>query len=160
MGYIMDLRKELKNEKRALMMPAAGVFIFDKEGRVLLQKRTDNLKWGIPGGAMEPRETFEETATREAFEEINLKVKNLELFNIYSGMDLHYTYPNGHEVYIQTCIYKCYDYDGELKLDPVETKDARFFFINEIPEMDQINQPDRVVIKNLIKRTNRNTKNT
>lgn len=155
MGYIMDLRNELKNEKRALMMPAAGVFIFDKDGRVLLQQRTDNLKWGIPGGSMELGETFEETATREAFEEVNLKVKNLEFFNVYSGKELHYIYPNGHEVYIQTCIYKCYDYEGKLKPDPVETKDAKFFCVDKISSMmDEINQPDRVAIKDLIKNIN------
>ncbi|MGL4655166.1 MAG: NUDIX hydrolase [Sarcina sp.] len=153
MGYIIDLRKELKDEKRPLIMPAAGVLIFNKEGKVLLQQRTDNLKWGLPGGSMEVGETFEETATREAFEEVNLKVENLELFNVYSGEDLHYIYPNGHEVYIATCVYMCKEtYKGELKMDPEETKDAKFFNKDELPDIKEINPPDRVVIKDLLKR--------
>ena len=153
MGYIMDLRKELKNEKRALMMPAAGVLIFNNEGKVLLQQRTDNLKWGVPGGSMELGETFEQTATREAFEEVNLRVADLELFNVYSGEDLHYTYPNGHEVYIVTCVYICKNtYMGEIKMDIEETKDAKFFSRDELPSIEEINPPDRVVIKDLLER--------
>ena len=153
MGYIMDLRKELKNEKRALMMPAAGVLIFNNEGKVLLQQRTDNLKWGVPGGSMELGETFEQTAIREAFEEVNLMVADLELFNVYSGEDLHYTYPNGHEVYIVTCVYICKNtYMGEIKMDIEETKDAKFFSLDELPSIEEINPPDRVVIKDLLER--------
>lgn len=153
MGYIMDLRKELKNEKRALMMPAAGVLIFNNEGKVLLQQRTDNLKWGLPGGSMELGETFEQTAIREAFEEVNLMVADLELFNVYSGEDLHYTYPNGHEVYIVTCVYICKNtYMGEIKMDIEETKDAKFFSLDELPSIEEINPPDRVVIKDLLER--------
>ena len=153
MGYIMDLRKELKNEKRALMMPAAGVLIFNNEGKVLLQQRTDNLKWGVPGGSMELGETFEQTAIREAFEEVNLMVADLELFNVYSGEDLHYTYPNGHEVYIVTCVYICKNtYMGEIKMDIEETKDAKFFSRDELPSIEEINPPDRVVIKDLLER--------
>lgn len=152
MGYIMDLRKELKNPHRVLMMPAAGVLIFNNEGKVLLQQRTDNLKWGVPGGSMEPGESFEETATREAFEEVNLKVKNLKIFNIYSGENLHYIYPNGDEVYIQTCVFESDEFDGELKFDPEETKDAVFYSLEDIPEMSEINPPDRIVISDLLKR--------
>lgn len=153
MGYIMDLRKELKDEKKALIMPAAGVLIFNNKGEVLLQQRTDNKKWGIPGGSMELGESFEETARREVFEEVNLKVNKLEIFNIYSGEDLHYIYPNGHEVYIASCMYICKnDYTGELKLDPVETKDAKFYSLSTLPEVKELNIPDRVVIRDLIER--------
>ena len=153
MGYILELRKELKNEKRPLIMPAAGVLIFNAEGKVLLQQRTDNSKWGLPGGSMEVGETFEETATREAFEEVGLTVTDLEVFNVYSGEDLHYVYPNGHEVYIATCVYICKNtYTGELRMDPEETKDAKFYSESELPEIREINPPDRVVIRDLLKR--------
>lgn len=150
MGYILDLRKELKNEKRALMMPAAAVLIFNKEGKVLLQQRVDNKKWGLPGGSMEMGETFEDTAKREVFEEVNLKVENLELFNVYSGEDLHYIYPNGHEVYIATAVYICREFSGELKLDKEETLDAVFYSKDNLPKIEDINPPDRIVIRELI----------
>lgn len=153
MGYIMDLRKELKDEKRPLIMPAAGILVINEKGEVLLQQRTDNGKWGLPGGSMEVGETFEQTARREVKEEVNLEVGEIELFNVYSGEDLHYTYPNGHEVYIATCVYICKnDYTGEIKMDIEETKDAKFFSKGNMPIIEEINSPDRVVIRDLQKR--------
>lgn len=38
MGYIMDLRKELPNPHRPLIMCSAGIIIIDKKGRVLYKK--------------------------------------------------------------------------------------------------------------------------
>ena len=151
MGYIMDLRKELKNENRPLMMPAAGVLVISGEGKVLLQQRTDNKMWGIPGGSMELGETFEETARREVFEEVNLTVNKIEVFNVYSGENLHYIYPNGHEVYITSCMYICKnDFSGELILDAVETKDAKFYGLKDLPNDELLNIPDKVVINDLV----------
>lgn len=133
-------------------MPAAGVLIFNEKNEVLLQQRTDNKKWGLPGGSMELGETFEETARREALEEVNLKVEKLEVFNVYSGEDLHYIYPNGHEVYITTCIYICRNsFTGDIKMDEEETLDAIFYPIDKLPVIEEINPPDIIVIKDLKK---------
>lgn len=146
MGYIINLRKELKNSNRPLIMTSAGVLIFDEDNKLILQRRSDNKMWGIPGGSMEPGETFEEVAIREAHEEINLKVKNLKLFDVFSGEQCHYTYPNGDEIYNASVIYICNEYEGEVKGDSVETIDVQSFSKNELPPMDKINPPDRIVI--------------
>ncbi len=47
MGYIMDLRKELPNPHRPLIMCSAGIIIIEK-GKSIITKRTDNNKWGLP----------------------------------------------------------------------------------------------------------------
>ena len=44
MGYIMDLRKIVGH--RTLLQVGASVIVEDEQGRVLLQKRTDNHCWG------------------------------------------------------------------------------------------------------------------
>ena len=49
MGYIINLRKELKNSHRPLIMTSAGVLIFDENNKLILQRRSDNKMWGIPG---------------------------------------------------------------------------------------------------------------
>lgn len=149
MGYILDLRKELKNEKRPLIMTSAGVLIFNDENKVMLQKRSDNSKWGLPGGSMEIGETFEEVAIREAYEEVNLKVRNLKLFDVFSGMECHYVYPNGDEIYNASTIYICREFEGEINFDSDETIEAKFFSKLELPNMEDINPPDRIVIKRI-----------
>ncbi|MGL5616318.1 MAG: NUDIX hydrolase [Sarcina sp.] len=152
MGYILKLRKELKNGRRPIIMTSAGVLIFNAENKLLLQQRTDNGKWGIPGGSMELGETFKETAEREALEEVNLKVKNLELFDVFSGEECHYIYPNGDEIYNASTIFITKSFEGKINLDSTETLSAKFFSKNQLPTMEDINPPDRVVIREVKER--------
>ena len=63
MGYIMDLRKIVGH--RTLLQVGASVIVEDEQGRVLLQKRTDNHCWGYPGGSTELDERVEDAAARE-----------------------------------------------------------------------------------------------
>lgn len=152
MGYIMDLRKELPNPHRPLIMCSAGVIIIDNLGRILLQLRTDNNKWGLPGGSLELGESFQEAAIREAYEEVGLKVKSLELFNVYSGECCYNKYPNGDEIYNASSIFVTAEYEGDVVLDDEESANAIFFYKHEIPSLENINPPDRVVIKDIIEK--------
>jgi len=68
--YIQYLRNFVGINK--VIMVASGVFIIDSEDRVLLQLRSDNNRWGHPGGFMELGEKVADTARREAFEETGL----------------------------------------------------------------------------------------
>lgn len=142
-NYIMDMRKHVGHEP--LIMCAAAVLIYNDKGEVLLQQRTDNLCWGLFGGALELGESLEEAAKREVYEEIGLTVDNLKLLNVFSGEPTHYIYPNKDEVYIVSAVYTTSNYKGDMVIDPKETKQARFFALNEIPK--DINPPDRPVIE-------------
>lgn len=152
MGYIKDLRRELKNPNRPLIMCSAGVIIIDKKGRILLQKRTDNKKWGLPGGSLELKESFEEAALRELYEEVGLKAYNLKLFNIYSGKECYNKYPNGDEIYNASAIFVSNNYKGDIVLDEEESEDAAFFYKEDIPKLDNINPPDRIVVKDILEK--------
>lgn len=56
----------------------ASIFVINPENRkILLVKHRDFKKWVQPGGHLEYNETPEEAATREVFEETNIKVKLL-----------------------------------------------------------------------------------
>ncbi len=50
----------------------AGLCVLDDAGRLLLQRRGDNGRWGLPGGAAEPFETPETAALRELREETGI----------------------------------------------------------------------------------------
>ncbi|OWR32330.1 DNA mismatch repair protein MutT [Saccharibacillus sp. O23] len=75
-----------------------GAIIRDGQGRILLQKRSDYGDWGLPGGGMEAGETIEQTMIREVKEETGLEINHYELYSIYSGPRMNYTYPDGNEV--------------------------------------------------------------
>lgn len=61
--YVSQIRKLVG--ARPLILCSAGVVLLDRMNRVLLQHRTDNSMWGIPGGALEPGERLEDAAVRE-----------------------------------------------------------------------------------------------
>ncbi|WP_066504217.1 NUDIX hydrolase [Abyssisolibacter fermentans] len=146
--YIGDLRKLVGT--RPIIMCGANVILINKEGAILLHHRTDRDWWGLPGGAMELGESLEETAKREVKEEVNLECHKLMLLNVFSGKELYYKYPDGNEVYNVTATYVCKDYRGDIKVDMVEGRDAKFFAIDEIPE--NLSDPIRVCLDEFIDR--------
>ncbi|MFD1676392.1 NUDIX hydrolase [Alicyclobacillus fodiniaquatilis] len=153
-GYIMDLRKEIG--PRPIIMTGAGVIVVDEVGRILLQHRSDNECWGIPGGSMELGESFEETARREVLEETGLVVGDLHLFYLSSGRQNFYEYPNGDQIYLAGVVYTTTDYCGELRTDRDESLAVAWFHPEEMPA--RINPLDKPAIESyleLAKRMNR-----
>lgn len=75
-----------------------GAIIRDQQNRILLQRRSDFGDWGLPGGGMDAGESIEETMIREVYEETGLKIKEYNLYTVYSGPRMKYRYPDGNEV--------------------------------------------------------------
>ena len=143
MGYILDLRKFVGH--RPLIQVGASVIAEDPLGRVLLQLRADNHCWGYCGGSIEIDERVEDAAARELYEETGLVAKELELFGVWSGPELHYVYPNGDEVSNIDIVFLCREYSGELKPQRSEVEELRFFSVDEIPE--NLSPPIRPVLE-------------
>lgn len=129
--YISDIRKKIGHDR--LLVAGTGIFVY-KDGKVLLQKRRDNLSWAIHGGCVEIGEAVEDAAKRELWEETGLIANTLELFGVFSGEDMMYTYPNGDQVYVVSTIYICRDFSGEPKLETDETVGLEWFDVDNIPE--------------------------
>lgn len=132
MDYIQFLRQKVGHEK--VLMPSTSVCIYNEEGKLLLQKRSDNEKWGLPGGYMELGESIIETAQREVYEEMqyHLEKEKLALKGVFSSYDTYY--PNGDAV--QTvCILFQYPYDGMDLFESEEVMDLQFFSYEELPEI-------------------------
>lgn len=111
-----------------------GAIILNENNEILLQHRTDDNNWCIPGGGMDIGETVEETVLREVFEETGLRIREMSLFNIYSGQSQYHKYPDGNEYYFVNIVFKASDYDGILEMDGIETKELKFFEINKLPQ--------------------------
>ncbi|EOO77373.1 phosphohydrolase (MutT/nudix family protein) [Bacillus cereus VD021] len=119
MGYIEDMRNLVGNHP--LILIGSHAIILNEKNEILLQLRTDFNRWGIIGGALEYNETLEDALQREVYEETGLIIKNPELFRTYSGPDFFQIYPNGDQVH------------GELVCDQTESKELRFFSLDELP---------------------------
>ncbi len=145
MDYINNLRKYIGH--KPLLMVGATVLILDSENRLLMLKRSDNGAWGVPGGAMELGETFEDAAQRETLEETGLEVGEMTLFGVFSGPELYYRYPNGDEVYNAAVVYLTRDVCGEIKLNDGEHTKFQYFDLSKLPE--QISPPIVPILKKL-----------
>lgn len=132
MGYVSEIRKYVGH--RPIIHPAASVIVEDTQGRILMQRRTDNGTWSYCGGAVELFERVEDAAARELFEETGLTAGELSLFGVFSGENLHYTYPNGDEVSTIDIVFICRSYSGKLRAQPGEVEELKFFSIDELPE--------------------------
>ncbi len=113
------------------MVTAAMCIIYDKEKGILLEKRTDNGMWCVPGGALELGETLEEALRREVKEETSLEISNPKLFDVKAGV--HMVYPNKDEVYYTDVVYEINEYEGELKPDS-ESKELVWTPIDKLPD--------------------------
>jgi 8-oxo-dGTP pyrophosphatase MutT (NUDIX family) len=131
MDYVRELRVLVGH--RPLLLPVAAVLIIDEAGQVLLQRRGDNGRWSIPGGAMEPGESFGDAARREAREETGLMVARLTLVDVFSGPEFFIEYPNGDQVFLMGTTFVADEVHGDLIPDAHETLELRHFPLDALP---------------------------
>lgn len=134
---------------RPVILPGSVVIIVNEQNEILLQERL-NGNWGLPGGLMDLGESFEEVAKREVFEETGLAVGNLRLLNVYSGSKYYLKVSNGDELYSATAVYYTKDVSGDLKIDYNESKDMKYFTVDNLPS--KLNANDKGFIEEYVKR--------
>ena len=134
MGYIMNLRKYVGHEP--LIGLGATTLVFNDKKELLLNLRTDTNTWGIPGGSMELYETIEETAVRELKEEAGISADELELVTILSGKEYYFEYPNGDKMCTVIVLFKVLNYTGDIKVADNESKQLKFFSLDNLPNME------------------------
>ncbi|GGU80563.1 DNA mismatch repair protein MutT [Streptomyces litmocidini] len=142
--YVAELRALLGH--RPVIFPGASVVVTDDSDRVLLLARADTGGWGLPGGLMDPGESFEDTARREVLEETGLTVGELTLLGLFSGgPEYFYRYPNGDEVHNVTAAYvTSLPAGATMVLDRTENTDAAFFDVDDLPA--DVIAPERPIL--------------
>jgi 8-oxo-dGTP pyrophosphatase MutT (NUDIX family) len=136
--YNQILREKLGS--MPLIIPGSSILVFDGDS-ILMQKRADTEKWGIPGGSMDYGESFRLVARRELEEETSLvcNEEDLELVDVFSGDDAYHKYPSGDEVYSAAAIFKidlekC---EGDIGVKEKETLELNFFKVEDLINLDE-----------------------
>ncbi|MCH7713837.1 MAG: NUDIX domain-containing protein [Chloroflexi bacterium] len=115
--------------KTAVLAPGASAIIFDEaREKVLLTRRTDNGRWCLPGGGMDPGESAAETCVRETLEETGLEVRVTRLVGIYTSSDMIIEYADGNRVQPVAFSFEAEITGGELGLSD-ETTEFGYFAI-------------------------------
>ena len=136
----------------ARLGPGATATIFDAERKnVLLTQRTDNGRWCLPSGAMDPGESAEETCVREVMEETGLEVRVTRLVGIYTSLDLIIEYADGDRCQPIAMTFEADVVGGELRLSD-ETTDYGYFLVDRLDDLDLMEhslEQIRDAVKNL-----------
>jgi 8-oxo-dGTP pyrophosphatase MutT (NUDIX family) len=80
---ILPLKSTIFSHASPVVVGAAAVI--DKEGKLLLMRRTDNLLWALLAGQMEVGETPAEAVVRETFEETGVHCTPKALVGVYDS---------------------------------------------------------------------------
>ena len=129
MDYIHELRQAIGPRK--IILNAAGAII-EKDGKILLQRRTDNGKWGLIGGLLEMNETYQEAALREAREETGLEIRLDSFVGIFHNH--HMVWGNGDAAHVVAAYFTASIVSGTPRVDE-ESYELKFFGKDELPAL-------------------------
>ncbi len=129
--------ENLKSEchKKGLWHRAASIFVFNKEGKLLIQKRApnmplSNLFCSSASGHLQKGDSYESGAKRELKEELGIDCQ-LRFIGKFT-MDVQYF--NGLIDREHFTLFFC-NYDGEFKIQKEELSFIKFFSIDTIKQM-------------------------
>jgi ADP-ribose pyrophosphatase YjhB (NUDIX family) len=93
--------------------PKIGVqcALFNDQDQLLLEKRSDDLTWGLPGGWVEVHESPEEAILREMKEETNLSVDKITQIGFYTRIAGQFDQPHS-SIHI---LYLCEHWHGTVE---------------------------------------------
>ncbi|MCL0054120.1 NUDIX domain-containing protein [Dehalococcoidia bacterium] len=122
--------------KNANLAPSCCAVVFDptKES-VLLTRRSDNGRWCLPGGAMQPGESAPECCARELLEETGLVVRVGRLIGLYSDPHVIYEYLDGNRIQGVTHSFEAEPIGGEFH-DGDETTEIGYFSPEQMKSID------------------------
>jgi ADP-ribose pyrophosphatase YjhB (NUDIX family) len=116
-----------------MIRPGVSAVILTAEG-LLLQRRSDNQLWGLPGGGVEPGESVSTAVVREVHEETGLEVTPVRLVGVYSAPenDQIVTYPDGNVIHYVSTSFECRIVGGTLVCG-VESLELGWFDPDKLP---------------------------
>ncbi|CAM3830946.1 NUDIX domain-containing protein [Deinococcus frigens] len=138
-NHLMDLRKLVG--PRPLFAPGANVLVTDGQNRLLLLRHGGTGKWTLPGGVLEPGESYEQAAARELFEETGLSAAQFEPLEMYCGPEFRLTYTNGHVIDSVSVLYSSHSVTGRLTLQDGEVLEVGWFGVGELPTDEELSSP-------------------
>ncbi|MFB7032005.1 MULTISPECIES: NUDIX domain-containing protein [unclassified Streptomyces] len=130
--FIRTLRETAGHQ--LLFLPGVSAVVFDDRGRVLLGRRSDNGRWAIIGGIVEPGEQPADCAVREVYEETAVRCE-VERIVIVETLRKPVVYPNGDQCQFMDVTFRCRAVGGEARVNDEESTEVGWFDVDDLPEM-------------------------
>lgn len=134
--------------EKVTVRAVCGVLALDSQQRILLVRRADDGTWGLPGGGVEPGETWVQAAERECREETGWQVAATGLYGVYSDPTTQkHVYSDGRRahffgaVFLATLVKKLAGHDDEVL-------EVRLFDKGALPS--RVFAPDAPVLRDFV----------
>ena len=134
MGRV-DFYHDANAPKANSLVPGASAIVTDDQGRILLQRRSDNARWALPGGVMDIGESIGQAIVREVREETGIEVAPEDIVGVYSDPGHVFTYDDGEVRQQFSVCFVCRIIGGELQVSK-ESSEVAFFSPEEIEGLD------------------------
>ena len=111
---------------------AVSAYVTNQKNEVLLSKvhwRADTYE--MPGGQVEEGEALDQAVCREVFEETGIIIELIGITGVYYNATKQ----------ILSIVFRAKYLSGEIKIQPEEIKDAKFFELNELNIEQFITRP-------------------
>jgi 8-oxo-dGTP pyrophosphatase MutT (NUDIX family) len=132
--YVKGLRDVVG--RRLLFLPGVTAVVFDDAGRILLGERSDNGRWALIAGVMDPGEQPAETVVREVYEETAVHVVPERITSVLTQPQS--AYPNGDICEYVDIAFRCRAVGGEARVNDDESLAVGWFDLDDLPPVDDL----------------------
>ncbi|MGW2853401.1 NUDIX domain-containing protein [Streptomyces sp. NPDC001215] len=112
------------------IVPAVTAFVLNDAGDVLLERRSDNGLWGMPGGVQEVGENIAGTVIREVLEETGIHVEVVGLVGIFTDPGHVIAFADGEVRQEFSLCFRARPVGGEIKVS------SESFAVRWVPEAE------------------------
>jgi len=132
--YILALRSYIGHE--LLYLPGVSAVVLRGRApaqQLLLVRRTDNGRWSLPAGIVEPGEQPAACLVREVLEETRVEVRADRLALLRT--DPPKTYPNGDVCQFISMAFRCSYLGGEAGIGDEESTAVQWYRLDDLPDL-------------------------
>jgi 8-oxo-dGTP pyrophosphatase MutT (NUDIX family) len=130
--FVTELRTRVGHQP--LWLSTAMGVVLDDDGRILLERRSDNGRWTLPGGIIDPAEQPADAAVREIFEETGVVAVPEALVAVTVSRPI--TYPNGDQVQYLEVTFRCRATGGTARVNDAESVEVGWHDRAALPELE------------------------
>ena len=137
--YVLDLRRTFG--QGLLLLPGVSAVVLrggPVHERVLLVRRSDNGRWSLPAGILEPGEQPADAIAREVLEETCVRVRPERLALLSTDPPL--SYPNGDRCQFVSMTFRCAYLGGEARVGDDESTEVAWFALADLPGLGRRDQ--------------------
>jgi len=142
--HIRRLRELVGHE--LLVLPSVAAIPRDEAGQILLVRIADTHQWATIGGAVEPDESPEQAALREAEEEAGVTLSLGPMLAVVGGPEYRLTYPNGDQTCYVVTVFDATMVSGSPHPDGDETSEVGWWHPERLPR-DEMSTLTRALLR-------------